>query len=74
MGWILFVNTCTIWFVTLRAEAYSEPSQTPEAALLKCSYEKVFWKYAACKATLPNHALAWVSSSKFAAYFQKTFS
>ena len=53
-----------------------------KAALQRCSYEKLFWKYAVhsqenthaevwfqsnCKATFRNHTLAWVFSCKFAA-------
>ena len=54
------------------------------AALHKCTFEKVFWKYAAnlqenthayvSKKLYWNHTSAWVLSCKFAAYFQNTFS
>ena len=53
-----------------------------EAAVQKCSWEKVFWKYAAnlqenTHAKLRfywNHTSAWVFSCKFAACFQNIFS
>ena len=60
-----------------------------EAAIQRCSWEKVFWKYAAnlqentmlkCdfnEAAIQlywSRTLAWVLSCKFAAYFQNTFS
>ena len=38
-----------------------------EAAVQRCSLEKVFWKHAA------NLIRTWVFSSKFAVYFQNTF-
>ena len=42
----------------------------PEAALHRCSYEKLFWKYAA---NLQENTSARLFSCKFAAYFQKIF-
>ena len=56
-----------------------------KAALRGCSYEKVFWKYAAklrpkcdfnkvAKQFYWNHTSAWVFSYIFAAYFLNTFS
>ena len=60
-----------------------------EAALPRCSYKQVFWKYAAnlqetamskwdfnkvTKQLSLKHSLAWVFSFKFAEYFQNTFS
>ena len=56
---------------------------SPDAALHRCSYEEVFWKYAAnlqenthaevCKVAKQlywNHTSAWLFFCKFAAYFQ----
>ena len=61
----------------------------PEAVIQRCSYEKVFWKNMrqiyrrtpilkydfnkVAKQFYLNHILAWVFFSKFAAYFQNTF-
>ena len=53
-----------------------------EASFQRCSYEKVFWQYAANLQENTyaevrfywNHTSAWVFSCKFAAYFQNTFS
>ena len=60
-----------------------------EAAIQRCSYKKVFWKYAANFGRTPmpkcdygelvlhlywNRTTAWVISCRFAAYFQNTFS
>ena len=44
----------------------------PEAALQRCFYEKVFWKYAANlqENTHAKVRSAWVFICKFAAYFQ----
>ena len=50
-----------------------------ETAVRRCSWEKVFWKYAAnlqenTHAEVWNRTSAWVFSCKFAVYFQNTFS
>ena len=63
--------------------------QFSEAALLRSSYKKVFWKYVENLQETPmpewdfnkiakelywNHTSEWVFSCKFAEYFQNTFS
>ena len=81
----------SIYILCLRAtqtiysfEVFTCGTSGTEAALHRCSYKKVFRKYAAniqesihdellfqgCKTTLLNHTSRWVFSCKSAAYFQ----
>ena len=68
-----------LYFVYL----YLGLGQFTEATLQRCSWEKVFWKYAAnlqenthaevAKQLYWNHTSVWVFYCKFAASFQNTF-